>query len=37
VPILTYRDGKVIAGHGRLLACYELGWKEVPDLCASSI
>jgi hypothetical protein len=23
----------VIAGHGRLLACGELGWTEVPTLC----
>jgi hypothetical protein len=23
----------VIAGHGRLLACRELGWSEVPTLC----
>ena len=33
VPILVDRDGKVIAGHGRLLACRELGWTEVPALC----
>jgi len=33
VPILIDRDGNVIAGHGRLLACRELGWAEVPTLC----
>jgi ParB-like chromosome segregation protein Spo0J len=33
VPILIDRGGKVIAGHGRLLACHELGWSEVPTLC----
>src|SRR6266850_1593153 len=33
VPILVDRDGKVIAGHGRLLACRELGITEVPTLC----
>jgi DNA modification methylase len=32
VPILTDRDDKVICGHGRLLACRELGWTEVPTL-----
>jgi ParB-like chromosome segregation protein Spo0J len=30
VPILVGRDLKVIAGHGRLLACKQLGWSEVP-------
>jgi DNA modification methylase len=33
VPILIDRDGKVIAGHGRLLACRELGITEAPTLC----
>jgi DNA modification methylase len=33
VPILVDRDCKVIAGHGRLLACRELGMVEVPTLC----
>src|SRR6267143_1608411 len=33
VPILIDRDGKVVAGHGRLLACRELGITEVPTLC----
>jgi DNA modification methylase len=33
VPILVDRDGNVIAGHGRLLACQELGITEVPTLC----
>jgi DNA modification methylase len=33
VPILVDREGKVIAGHGRLLAAHELGIIEVPTLC----
>jgi len=33
VPILIYRDGNVVAGHGRLLACRLLGITEVPTLC----
>src|SRR5215469_9062796 len=33
VPILLDREGNVIAGHGRLLACRLLGITEVPTLC----
>jgi DNA modification methylase len=33
VPILIDRQSKVIAGHGRLRACRELGITEVPTLC----
>jgi ParB-like chromosome segregation protein Spo0J len=33
VPILVDRHGNVICGHGRLLACHELGITEVPTLC----
>jgi ParB-like chromosome segregation protein Spo0J len=33
VPLLIDRELKVIAGHGRLSACRELGWSEVPTLC----
>jgi ParB-like chromosome segregation protein Spo0J len=33
VPILIDREGKVIAGHGRLAACRTLDWSEVPTLC----
>jgi hypothetical protein len=32
VPILIDGAGKVIAGHGRLLACQSLGWKDVPTI-----
>jgi len=32
-PILIDRNGNVIAGHGRLLACRLLGITEVPTLC----
>jgi DNA modification methylase len=30
VPLLIDRTNKVLAGHGRLLACRKLGWQEVP-------
>ena len=33
VPVLVDAELKVIAGHGRLLACQKLGWSEVPTLC----
>jgi DNA modification methylase len=33
VPILIDREDKVVAGHGRLLACPLLGITEVPTLC----
>ena len=33
VPILLDREGNVIAGHGRLLACRLLGITELPTLC----
>ena len=29
-PIAIYKDGKIIEGHGRLIAANELGLKEVP-------
>jgi len=32
VPILVDANGKVIAGHGRLLACQQLGWNAVPTI-----
>ena len=32
VPALVDRDGNVIAGHGRILACRELGWSEIPTI-----
>jgi DNA modification methylase len=33
VPVLIDANLKVIAGHGRVLACRELGWTEVPTIC----
>jgi ParB-like chromosome segregation protein Spo0J len=33
VPVLVDRYGNVVCGHGRLLACRELGMTEVPTLC----
>jgi DNA modification methylase len=32
VPVLIDARGKVIAGHGRILACQRLGWTEVPTI-----
>jgi DNA modification methylase len=32
VPILVNAQFQVIAGHGRLLAARELGWREVPTI-----
>jgi len=32
VPVLIDRDAKLIAGHGRLLACRKLGWTQVPAI-----
>jgi len=32
VPILIDRRLQIIAGHGRLLAAQELGWREVPTI-----
>ncbi len=32
VPILIDETGRVIAGHGRVLACRRLGWTEVPTI-----
>jgi DNA modification methylase len=33
VPVLVDSDLHIIAGHGRLLACPELGITEVPTIC----
>ena len=33
VPVLVDADLKVIAGHGRVMACQLLGWTEVPTIC----
>ena len=30
VPVLIDQDDKVLAGHGRVLACRKLGWTEIP-------
>src|SRR6516164_10862805 len=32
VPILVDQTLRIIAGHGRLLAAQELGWREVPTI-----
>jgi len=31
-PVLIDKDNKVLAGHGRVLACQKLGWQEVPTI-----
>lgn len=33
VPVLVDANGKVIAGHGRIMACQLLGRTEVPTIC----
>jgi ParB-like chromosome segregation protein Spo0J len=33
VPVLVDDDNKIIAGHGRFLACKLLGFTEVPTVC----
>jgi hypothetical protein len=37
VPLLIDAELKVIAGHGRLLACRALGWREVPTISLSHL
>jgi len=37
VPILIDRDGNIVAGHGRWLACRYLGFTEVPTLCVDHL
>jgi DNA modification methylase len=32
VPILINRADRVVAGHGRVMACQQLGWTEVPTI-----
>jgi DNA modification methylase len=32
VPVLLHRQDHVLAGHGRILACQALGWREVPTI-----
>jgi ParB-like chromosome segregation protein Spo0J len=33
VPVLVDATHKLIAGHGRILACQLLGWTKVPTIC----
>jgi ParB-like chromosome segregation protein Spo0J len=37
VPILIDRDGNIVAGHGRWLACRYLGFTEVLTLCVDHL
>jgi DNA modification methylase len=36
-PILINRAGKIIAGHGRVLAAKQLGMTEVPTICLDTL
>jgi len=37
VPVLIDDDNKIIAGHGRALACQLLGITEIPTICLSHL
>jgi DNA modification methylase len=37
VPVLIGRDSTVVAGHARLLACLELGLKEIATICVDHL
>jgi DNA modification methylase len=37
VPVLIDDDNNVIAGHGRLLACKQLGMTEIPTICLAHL
>ena len=30
VPVLVDKNNKILAGHGRVLACQKLGWDTIP-------
>lgn len=36
-PIIAWKDGTIISGHGRLLASYKLGLEEVPVIYADDL
>ena len=36
-PIVAWKDGTIINGHGRLLAAYKLGLEEVPVIYADDL
>jgi len=37
VPVLIDGDNTIIAGHGRVLACKQLGIAEIPTICLSHL
>ena len=37
VPVLIDAQGNIVAGHGRILACQLLGWREVPTICLAHL
>src|SRR5205823_10935838 len=37
VPALVDSEGNVIAGHGRILACRELRWSEIPTIAIEGL
>ncbi len=36
-PVLVDRDLNIVAGHGRILACQQLDWEEVPTICVEHL
>ena len=36
-PVLIADDGEILAGHGRVAAARQLGWREVPTLALSEL
>ncbi len=37
VPVLVDPQGRVLAGHGRMLAALALRWHEVPTICLAHL
>ena len=37
VPVLVDAQLQIIAGHGRLAACQQLGWTQIPTICLAHL
>lgn len=37
IPILIDKDKRIICGHGRVMACQQLGMKEIPSIVADKL
>lgn len=37
IPLVIDGNDQILAGHGRLLACQQLGWTDVPTICISHL